>query len=147
MSWRVSVLFAVSVSAGAMGVVSSPVHADEAYLCGPDKIVYVAAGDLEAMKRTDPCIAGYYGLTIDAPVPVVSAEKAAAAKAEAAALEKSATSQLKLLSDSEVPDRVTRATGRQASLEPPRAMPGTDYRNVKILNAAGPDAAWYRHSR
>lgn len=144
MSWRVSVLFAVAVSAGAMGVVSSPVHADEAYLCGPDKIVYVAPGDLENKKRTDPCIAGYYGLTVDAPAAL---EKAAEAKAETATQQRSAAAQLKLLSFPEVPDRVSANIGRHAALEPPRATPGTDYRNVKILNATGPDAAWYRHSR
>ena len=38
---------------------SSPARAAEAYLCGPDTIVYVKADELEFKKRTDPCIASH----------------------------------------------------------------------------------------
>lgn len=146
MSWRLSISFAVAVSAGAMGVVSSPVRADDAYLCGPDKIVYVALADLENMKRTDPCIAAYYGLKVEAPVQ--AAVKTAPDKlADANKSERHEAPQFKGLSEPEVPGRISRNASRQASLEPPRASEGTDYRNVKILNASAPDAAWYRHTR
>jgi hypothetical protein len=145
MSWRVSAGFAIVISAGAMGVVSSPVRADEAYLCGPDKVVYVAVADLEHKKRTDPCIAAYYGLKVDVAVaaqPVAPPSAAAPAKAEPKPL-----AALKPLSHSEIPERVERAAVRQAALEPPRATAGTDYRNVKILNAPSEGARWFHHTR
>lgn len=35
--------------------------ADEAYVCEGGRVAYVRFGELEAMKRKDPCIAAYYG--------------------------------------------------------------------------------------
>ncbi|NOT70295.1 MAG: hypothetical protein HOP09_03130 [Hyphomicrobium sp.] len=132
----------------ALAAMSASALADEAYLCGPDRIVYVSVADLEMKKRTDPCIAAYYGLKIEEP-----AKQEAAAPAPVAAKPAPPTpapaliAELKPLSDAEVAPRVIGRPGRQASLETPRAMPGTDYRNVKILNAATPDAAWFHHVR
>jgi hypothetical protein len=147
MSWRVSVGFAVTVSAAALSFSTIPVRADEAYLCGPDKVVYVAVENLELKKRTDPCIAAYYGLKVDASVEVGSAAVSAPEKLEKTASSKSVVAGLKPLSDAEIPDPVSKKLERQASLEPPRATPGTDYRNIKILNAASSDDAWYRHTK
>ena len=42
---------------------ASRVAAAEAYVCEAGRVVYVEFGDLERMKRTDACIARYYGLT------------------------------------------------------------------------------------
>lgn len=41
-----------------------PAHADEAFLCGPDTVVYVKPAELELKKRTY-CIAAYYGLQVE----------------------------------------------------------------------------------
>ena len=147
MSWRVGSYFSVALAASALGLFGAEAHADEAYLCGPDKVVYVAVADLEMKKRTDPCIAAYYGLKVEdaaKATPVAAAEKVSLSKS---AEIKPVPVDLKPLSDAEVPDRVTRKLQRQASLEPPRAMAGTDFRNVKILNAASPDDAWFRHTK
>lgn len=38
--------------------------ADEAYVCEGGRIAYVKLGQLERMKREDPCIASYYGGTV-----------------------------------------------------------------------------------
>jgi hypothetical protein len=144
MSWRVSVGFAVAASAGASCLLSLPVRADDAYLCGPDRVVYVAAADLEMKKHSDPCIAQYYGIKIDEAPKTAAVTPVAAAAAKIATLD---SAELRLLGDAEVPDRAARRPERQASLEPPRAMAGTDFRNVRILNAASPDGAWFHHSR
>jgi hypothetical protein len=148
MSWHVSVGFAVTVSAAALSFSAVPVRADEAYLCGPDKVVYVAVEDLEKMKRTDACIAGYYGLKVDAAaVEVTPVAASAAAKDQHATATSAKVAGLKPLTDAEIPDRIAKKLERQAALEPPRAAPGTDYRNIKILNAASTDDAWYRHTK
>jgi hypothetical protein len=149
MSWRVSVGFAVTISVAALSFSAIPVRADEAYLCGPDKVVYVAVEDLEMRKRTDPCIAAYYGLKVEAAAAVEVTPVAATApeKLTKTALSKTTVAGLKPLSDAEIPDRVSKRTERQASLDPPRPTPGTDYRNIKILNAASTDDAWYRHTK
>lgn len=147
MSWRVSAAFAVSVSGLALTSMCASARADEAYLCGPDKIVYVAVEDLEAKKHSDPCIAAYYGIKIDVDAaPVLKPEKQAAKPADKTS-SASVTAALKPLSDAEIPSRTSPALQRQASLEPPRAMPGTDFRNVKILNAESPEAEWFRHTK
>lgn len=147
MSWRVSVGFAVTVSAAALSFSAIPVRADEAYLCGPDKVVYVAVEDLEMRKRTDACIAAYYGLKADAAVEVTPVAAIAREKRDKTASSNTVVAGLKPLSDAEIPDSVSKRPERQASLDPPRAMPGTDYRNIKILNAASDGDAWYRHTK
>lgn len=50
-------------------------RADEAYVCEGGRIVYVKMGQLERLKREDPCIAQYYGL----PAPGASTTQSAAA--------------------------------------------------------------------
>lgn len=146
MSWRVSVSFAGAVLAGVTTAGTPSARADEAYLCGPDKVVYVAVKDLEEKKRTDPCIAAYYGLKVEAPAAQTAVAPAPADKPAAAAARPRAAD-LKALSDSEVPERVARAERRHAALDLPRAMPGTDYRRVRVLNAAEPASAFYYHAK
>lgn len=41
-----------------------PAMADELFICGGNKIVRVAVDDLEAMKRTNACVASHYGLEV-----------------------------------------------------------------------------------
>ena len=131
----------------AMGFVSAPARADDAYLCGSDRVVYVAVADLELKKHTDPCIAAYYGLKIDQPVKTAVETLPAVIAAVEVKPAEPEVAQLKLLALSEIPERTVRKPERQASLEAPRAMAGTDFRNVKVLNAASPDAAWFRHTK
>ena len=147
MSWRVSAGFAVTASTFVLSALNAPVRADDAYLCGPDTVVYVAAEDLEAKKHSDPCIAGYYGITLEPTAKSANTAAIKSAKSEAQPSKTSLAATLKPLTDSEIPSRVGPNLQRQASLEPPHATPGTDYRNVKVLNAETPESSWFRHTK
>lgn len=143
------------LSLGLLNFAAAPAHADEAFLCGPDTVVYVAVGELEMKKRTDPCVASHFGLTVEAspakadPGPAVAyqppkPDKAASTKSTRAA--KGAPLPLKALKAPEEADPVSAREERSAALAV-RAMPGTDYRNIRVLNASSPGGAWYRHTR
>lgn len=123
--------------------------ADEAFLCGPSTIVYVAAGELEQKKKTDPCIAAYFGLTIDPGAGLGAGAAPVKAKeriAKANGLDANAR-QLKRLDGPEVSEPVAERNVRSAALLPPEASPGTDFRNVRVINAPSDEARWFRHDR
>ena len=149
----VSHLLLAAFSALALSVFAHPVAADEAYLCGPDRIVYVSAADLPKMKRTNACIAAYYGLTVDVPQPQAKAPAAAKPVANAAKptanlrANPNVQAALKPRVEPDITARTTLLPQRQAALVAPRAVPGTDYRNVRILNATSDDAAVFRHTK
>ncbi len=132
-------------------------HADEAFLCGPDTVVYVKPAELELKKRTDPCIAAYYGLQVEpkasAKDPAKTAENGGAPKPEPVegarrgAPAASSPVELKRLPAPEHDAPVRTVEERSASLSPPLPAPGTDYRNVRVINASSPGEEWYRHLR
>lgn len=152
----VGLAFASAV-AGAGLVDVRPAHADEAFLCGPDTVVYVKLEDLELKKRTDPCIAAYYGLQVEpkasAKDPAKTVENGGAPKPEPVeearrgAPAVSNPVELKRLPAPEHDAPVRNVEERSASLSPPLATPGTDYRNVRVINASSPGEEWYRHLR
>lgn len=148
MHWRWKALFfAVGfIAAAPIGTV----RADEAYLCDGGRIVYVPWGKLEEMKRTDACIARYYGVEIAAVPPTTSAPTlpAPATSAASPATPSGQPLRLETLPDAEDPARTARTPGHpRRPLGPPRAAEGTDYRNVPIINAADASAAVFRHER
>lgn len=153
MSWRVSVGWLMTLFGVAASGITGPAHAADAYLCGPDQIVYVEVAELEHKKRTDPCIAAYYGLKIDSPETAhlskpVAVTSPASAKSDVAGLASKSPTSLRKLADVDLAAPAIRAVGRQAALNlAPFASPNTDYRNVRILNAATAEDAWYRHTR
>lgn len=72
---------ATGITACAIALGDMPVSAAEGFVCGPDRIVYVEAHELEEKKRTDPCVAAFFGLTVETPVaptPAASVAKPAA---------------------------------------------------------------------
>ncbi|MBX9684189.1 MAG: hypothetical protein K2X41_10405 [Hyphomicrobium sp.] len=145
MKWRVSVGWLVTIASVAFAAAGGPARAADAYLCGPDKIVYVAVEDLELKKLTDPCIAAYYGLKIAEPSTAAPRNpvKTVSTAAPAPLLRPLADVDLTRASASPI-----EKIGRQASLQSgPVSAPGTDYRNVHVLNATTPDDAFYHHSR
>ncbi len=146
---RVSIAFAVSVAAALASAKAAPALADEAYLCGPDRVVYVAAADLEAKKKTDPCIASYYGLKISEPAiaPLAEVKKDVERVLAPPALVVDVAEQLKVLPRDEPLAPASPRAERQAYLEPPKTAAGTDYRNVRIINASAPHAVWYSHTK
>lgn len=143
MALRESVGFFIVVSAAVLTSAAHGARAEEAYLCGPDKLVYVKVADLEFKKKTDPCIAAYYGLSVE-----VQAPGAAAAGAKTAA--KSDPSPNVVMKSSVGEDhaapRAAKNT-RQAALQPAHTAPGTDYRNVRVINAASSEDQWFYHAR
>ena len=54
------------VPACSSGIGIGAALADEAYVCEGGRVAYVRFGELEAMKRKDPCVAAYYGAVADA---------------------------------------------------------------------------------
>lgn len=145
MALRESVGLFFVVSATTLVGAGEIARADEAYLCGPDKLVYVKADELELKKKTDPCIAAYYGVTIDAPVTL---DRAATREAVSSATPANPASiAMKSSVDVEPAALGKTANTRQAALEPARAAPGTDYRNVRVINAATEAEQWFYHAR
>lgn len=126
----------------------------EAYLCDADRVVYVEVQDLERMKRTDPCIASYYGMKVEAPVKPETPAAAAKSPAPVAVAQRTlkpankaaAPVALKALDDT--PARSASAPIKQAQLMlPATSAPGTDYRNVRVLNAQSAEDQWFHHTR
>lgn len=132
-------LIVVCAAAGAVGTA----RADEAYLCGPDKIVYVKTEELEFKKRTDPCIASYYGLKVEDAADTPAAESGKTPKTTVGKTAPAIT--LKKSVALEKP--VKEAPQQQAALQPAAAAPGTDYRHVRVINAASQDEGWFYHAR
>ncbi len=132
------------------------VRADEAYLCEDGRIVKVPLGKLEEMKRTDACIAAYYGLTPDAAPQRIETGTIAPPPAPAAT---APAQQAAVPSPAPGPrpgaSPAPRTTARKAPLPvraseppaPPRAAAGTDYRNVVLLNAGPGEPVTFRHER
>lgn len=166
------VLISVLVAAG---LVSPPFHgsavADEAYVCEGGRIAYVRFGELEVMKRKDPCIAAYYGepserapdmadvvaagdhridKTDDDALPVVrtaGSRLPATARSSAAPVLKDLPRLATPPSSAAAPKLAAAKPATRASAPPPVAHPETDFRNVRILNAGPGEAAIFRHAR
>ena len=130
-------------------------RAEEAFLCGPDSIVYVRFEDLEARKHSDPCIAAYFGIKIEdaskPAAPVVSLVEPPPAEAGAASAAPTADTQaavaLKTLTDNDTPLRVAHLAPRGRVVRPVVSAPGTDYRNIHVINAHDSEEEWFRHTR
>lgn len=133
MSWRISIAVASSLPSLVLPGAPGTAWADEAFLCGPDAVVYVATEDLEQKKHTDPCIAKYFGLEVDR----ADTSQASAAPGNVA------TRGFK----SAEPENAQSAPQRLAELLAPKAAPGTDYRNVLVLNALSENSKWFHHTR
>lgn len=131
-----------------VSVLANTAVAAEAYVCGPDKLVYVAVEDLERMKRTNACIAAYYGLKIEPQSPIVTTAKADQQVIGQAVNTSTAPLHLKPVVQDDT-QRVRRAEMDSVAQLPrsPIPSPDTDYRNVRIINAASANQSWYRHQR
>ena len=147
---------AILLSGSLMFAGVSGARAEEAFLCGPDKVVYVRSEDLEARKNSDPCIAAYFGIKIEdaskPAAPVVSfVAPAATVGAEAVVVAPVADTRvaftLKSLTDKDMPLRATRLASRGRVVRPVVSAPGTDYRNIHVINAQDSEEEWFRHTR
>jgi hypothetical protein len=147
MLWRVSVGFAVTVSSLAFAGGSTGARADDAYICGPDTIVYVKLEDLEAKKRSDPCIAAYYGLKVVRQDGAPKTAEISSPPSPVTPPVLNIAAELKPLDVSELPSRVTPKLERQAALVPAVTAPGTNYRDVRVLNATSAADVWFHHQK
>lgn len=140
-----AVAFAMSSLTGA------PVaRADEAYVCDAGRVVYVKPGELEAMKRWDPCIAGYYGLTVSQPASGSSAGAIGAPTVEFKTLDMSSDISGGKQASGSKPSALRMAQAGPIVVHhraPPAAAPGTDFRNVRLINGGHDSDGWYRHNQ
>ncbi|OYW56735.1 MAG: hypothetical protein B7Y80_01220 [Hyphomicrobium sp. 32-62-53] len=131
------------------------VRADEAYLCEGGRIVKVTPGTLESLKRTDACIAGYFGLKIEAAGDLNNGDRASGNRdntaLETGAIAVPAAIPAPPKRPATAAKAAERAPAKMASVKEPAAAPrasaGTDYRNVVLLNAPPGAAAVFRHDR
>jgi hypothetical protein len=128
------IVAAVALVAGA--IVESA-RADEAYVCDAGRIAYVRPGELEMKKLQDPCIAKYFENTQS--VKPAAAKSAAASPTTTSAPQPAAATPV-------APNVPMHKTSVQTSAAPPHAdVPASDYRNVRIINAAPGADAWFHH--
>ena len=144
---RASVFVPVIFVSSILGLSATVSRADEAYLCGPDTVVYVSAEELEHKKKTDKCIAAYYGLTVSDAASGQSGSPVEPSKSAPEKANARPTIELKSLSEPEHSVHSRAVFERSASLMLPSASPGTDFRNVRIINAGSGDGQWFKHDR
>ena len=144
---RASVGIPVILVSSILGLSAPVAHADEAYLCGPDTVVYISIEELEHKKKTDTCIAAYYGLTVAEDASGQSGTPVEPSKSAPAKANARPRIELKSLSEPEHSVRGRAVFERSASLMPPSAAPGTDFRNVRVINAGSGDGQWFKHDR
>ncbi len=110
-----------AVMALALGAWAERARADEAFVCEDGRVVNVRRGELEVMKRKEPCIMRYFD--VDTATPV----KAAIAVARQS--------------------NVAAPVVKPAAPEAVAPEPTRDYRNVRIINAGAGSAGWFRPGR
>lgn len=150
MATRIGTAVSVAIISLSLAGNGDVAFAADAYVCGPDKLVYVEIKDLERMKRSDACIAAYYGLKIEPERAQVETKAVTDQEPKFSEPLKANTLPVKfkpIVQDDIVYD------GRRADLNPaqltqsPLPSANTDYRNVRVINAASEDQSWYRHQR
>lgn len=150
---------------------TSTSFAREAFLCGPQEILYVEASELEHMKKTNACVASHYGLEIEtpkrapikveeppqdrppvnAPVQTSKSSPPPLPIAKKTQLERKQRPHFRTLSEAprktQSPATVAALEEQKRSTPAAKPSPGTDFRNVHVLNAQSEDDKWYRHKR
>lgn len=121
------------------------VKADEAFVCGPDQVVYVKSDEIALRKLTDACVAAHFGLRVPDSI---------AAAPSPAPMPANVTGTATIVHDIKLamPPRAIAPVARAAPVTTPArfaASPSaaTDYRRVRILNATSESSAWFFHTR
>ena len=128
----------VALLAG-MWVEGARARADETFVCEGGRLVRAKSIEIERLKRTDECIARYFGLSVadvetslDAVAPAIPAQAAVAAGPPV-------TTKVRDVSG----DPAT-TLGRVAEPSPPgRPKRPSDYRNVLLLNHAPGNSPYF----
>lgn len=130
------------------GLVAEAAKAEQAFVCENGGLVMVKLADLERMKKENPCVARYFGLTVDAvPLPVQRPEPLAVARIPAPKVT-SAPDRSAIVGQS-APQTATfgaPVSHEVADVAPPSAS-SEDFRHVRIINARPGATQWYLHSR
>lgn len=150
MARRIGTAVSVAITSISLAGNGDVAFAADAYVCGPDKLVYVEIKDLERMKRSDACIADYYGLKIEPKRAEVKTKAIIENEPKFKEPLKTNTSPIKFKPI--VQDDIDNDS-RRADLNPaqvtksPLPSIDTDYRNVRVINAASEEQSWYRHQQ
>lgn len=152
-------------------VTKSPAIADEAFVCGDGSVVNVKSGQLEIVKRTNPCVARYFGLDVetndDETAKAIALRATALLRGDGAkAMKLPARNPTRDPGRSAAVDEARSNGGEDIAAKTPAARqaspietgstrrapahaenPLTDYRNVRIINAAPGSSAWFHHNR
>jgi len=110
-------IFAASLMALLAGTLVESARAGQSFICEDGTLVRVEVGQMERMKRENPCVAKHFGLTVVAkivPLPV---------------------------------RRPPGPALRTRRAEPARAPEPSNYRSVRILNARDGASKWFHHRR
>lgn len=62
---RIPLVLSIAGVSLAAGALVERVKAEQAFLCEGGRIVYARGAEVETLKLTDPCVAGYFGLKVE----------------------------------------------------------------------------------
>jgi hypothetical protein len=148
---KLLVALVVVVGSGA-SMSASPARADDAYVCDDGRLVYARPETIDKLKATDPCIARYFTATPPpiAAAPVAKAVGAAKPAAPQAGVSPAAAApaQVGAKIGSARPSKVREVSPAVPEKhQVPEAAVGTDFRNVRVINAEPGSAQVFRHWR
>lgn len=165
---RVQAAAGIAICLSAMAL---PVQAEEVFLCEDGRLVYASMETIEGLKRTDPCVARYFGLeAVAQPVTPPVSKPALRGSADvpdagAAPSQDGPQSRSRLRGGDRHAaraDKPVRAATPPAAPAKAAGSPGhgtaisaatqavssnNGYREVHIINASDGDGAVYRHER
>ncbi len=144
---------AISVLALCAGSFIEEARSEQLFVCDGGKAMRIAADQLELAKRTNPCVARHYGLHVEVkasqetkkvlrPViqPVIRPSETATTDIELPVRKPELKTVLKTLPSPQA--RENRAAANRLA-----QSSSTDFRKVRIINAAPKSAKWFNHNR
>lgn len=127
------------------------VRADEAFVCGPDTIIYVKSEEIELRKQTDACVAAHFGLTVETKAAPARQEPADLAEVHRTKLTVKPVANAKAAATAVRPaaevNSASTTTQLSARPQPAAASEGINYRRVRVINATSASTAWFIHTR
>lgn len=162
-AFKVSVLRMAAAWLLAIGALAlaAPAQAQQTFLCEDGGSVTVLPGQLELMKRTDPCVARHFQGSLDqAPEPGLGAGQGQWQGQEPASEWQAATEEpppgsapMEVPLPAKKPETLMAAAGgagdagSTAGQQKPPAEVKSDYRHVHIINAGRGAPQFYEHTR
>ncbi len=131
-------ILAISAVALAIGAYAEQAHAGQIFICEDGRTVEVELQNLEAVKRSDSCVAKYFGIKISGQV-AVDAKSVATANGLAVVLPERKPKLPKLRAAQSSAPAVGGATRRRKLA----TAQGGDSRPVRIINAQPGSAQWF----